>query len=283
MSSEDYVKDDHPDTIVPESHHAASRKKTWSDRRRALIRACTTRDGLVGTYDYASLFTPAIPFVKKRNTRRSTAPPFFGLHDPMPLLLALLLGLQHALAMLAGIISPPILLSSAANLPGDVQNYLVSTALIVCAFLSAIQITRFRLWTSGTITSPSYHVGTGLLSVVGVSFSTIPVATGAFAQMYASGYCPSSAVDGAPLPCPRGYGAILGTQCVCALLEVGMSFVPSRWLKKIFPPLVTGPTVLLIGVALVTTGMEDWAGGSGGCMARPVSGEFSFQVPSFLP
>lgn len=28
--------------------------------------------------------------------------PFFGIHDRMPVVLALLLGLQHALAMLAG-------------------------------------------------------------------------------------------------------------------------------------------------------------------------------------
>jgi xanthine/uracil permease len=33
------------------------------------------------------------------------AAPFFGLNDRMPLLLALLLGFQHALAMLAGVIT----------------------------------------------------------------------------------------------------------------------------------------------------------------------------------
>lgn len=56
------------------------------------------RDGLVGDYDYAFLFKPNLPFMKK--SQRSA--PFFGLNDKMPILLALLLGLQHALAMLAG-------------------------------------------------------------------------------------------------------------------------------------------------------------------------------------
>jgi Permease family len=90
-------------------------------------------------------------------------------------------------------------------------------------------------------------------SVVGTSFATIPVATGAFAQWYANGTCPSDST-GAHLPCPEGYGAVLGTACVCALLEIGLSFMPPKALKKAFPPLVTGPVVLLIGVNLVGTG-----------------------------
>lgn len=43
--------------------------------------------------------------------------------------------------------------------------------------------------------------------------------------MYASGFCPTDA-DGTKLPCPDGYGAILGTQCICALLEIALSFIP---------------------------------------------------------
>lgn len=102
------------------------------------ITDCFFRDGLIGTYDYAFLFKPNLPFMKK--TRR--AAPFFGLHDRMPVFLALLLGFQHALAMLAGVITPPIILSGAAHLTGSQQRYLVSTSLIVCGLLSAIQITR---------------------------------------------------------------------------------------------------------------------------------------------
>ncbi|GIZ43675.1 hypothetical protein CKM354_000689200 [Cercospora kikuchii] len=272
MSSQDYVKDDHPDQIIP----TKTRRQTWSDRRRALIKAFTTREGLIGNYDYAFLFTPNVPFMKR--SRR--AAPFFGLNDHMPVFLALLLGLQHALAMLAGIIAPPIILSGAANFEPEVQNYLVSTALIVCAILSSIQISRFHIW------STPYYLGTGLISVVGVSFSTIPVATGALSQMYQTGYCPTAA-DGTQLPCPRGYGAILGTQCICALLEVGLSFMPPKWLKKIFPPLVTGPTVLLIGVALIRTGMTNWAGGTGDCSSRPESGLYelcpTINAPHPLP
>jgi xanthine/uracil permease len=128
---------------------------------------------LIGDYDYAFLFKPNIPFMKKE--RR--AAPFFGLNDSMPVLLAVLLGFQHTLSMLAGIITPPIILGSAANLDAELTQYLVSTSLIVCGILSSVQITRFHIY--GT----PYYIGTGLISVVGTSFATIPVATGGLAQM----------------------------------------------------------------------------------------------------
>lgn len=129
------------------------------------------------------------------------AAPFFGLNDKMPVMLALLLGFQHALSMLAGVITPPIILSGAggANFPPNLQQYLVSTSLIVCGILSSIQITRFHVYKT------PYYVGTGLISVVGTSFATIPVATGALAQMYATGFCPTDA-NGNKLSCPKGYG-----------------------------------------------------------------------------
>lgn len=199
------------------------------------------------------------------------AAPFFGLNDRMPVLLALLLGFQHALSMLAGVITPPIIIAGqgGANLGSADAQYLVSTSLIVCGILSSIQITRFHIYKS------PYYIGTGLISVVGTSFAIIPVATGAFSQMYATGFCPTDS-SGLKLPCPEGYGAILGTACCCALLEIALSFTKPTILKKIFPPLVTGPTVMLIGISLIESGFQGWAGGAGspGCIDRPTSGPF---------
>lgn len=136
-------EDQAPSQIVPGN---TSGKRTFSDRLQGVKRAFFTRDGLIGDYDYAYLFTPSLPFMK----RRIQAAPFFGLNDKLPILLALLLGLQHSLAMLAGIITPPIILagSSGANLSAEMQQYLVSTALIVSGILSAIQITRFHIYKS---------------------------------------------------------------------------------------------------------------------------------------
>ncbi|KAI1184054.1 purine permease [Nemania serpens] len=245
-------EDQGPSQIVPPT--AAPR--TLANRLNGVKKTFLTRDGLLGDYDYAFLFLPNIPFLRKRRQ----ASPFFGLNDKLPVFLALLLGFQHALAMLAGIITPPIILSGAGgvNLETGLQQYLVSTALIVSGILSMIQITRFHI--RGT----SYFIGTGLISVVGVSFTVIPVAQGAFAQMYANGFCPV-AEDGTKLPCPDAYGALLGTAAVAALIEIVIAFIPPRIMLKIFPPLVTGPTVMLIGINLIQSGFKDWLGGSGPC------------------
>ena len=159
-------EDQGPSQILPQPRRPWSARRLASTARRRFL----TRDGLLGTYDYAFLFTPNLPFVKRPGLRA----PFFGLNDDMPLLLALLLGFQHALAMLAGIITPPLIMGGSAgvNLPLDLQQYLVSTSLIVSGILSTIQITRMHIY--GT----PYYIGTGLISVVGISFTIIPVALG---------------------------------------------------------------------------------------------------------
>ncbi len=72
---------------------------------------------------------PTLPFINKRANRN---PPFYGLDDELPLVLAISSGLQHALAMLAGLITPPIIFASALNLPPDVSAYMVSASLIGC-------------------------------------------------------------------------------------------------------------------------------------------------------
>ncbi|KAJ3563891.1 hypothetical protein NPX13_g8041 [Xylaria arbuscula] len=246
------MDEDHgPSQIVPQ----ATARRSFGDRLQG-VKTFLTREGLFGSYDYAFLFRPNIPFLRKQRL----ASPFFGLNDKLPVFLAILLGFQHALAMLAGVITPPLILGGAAgvNLEVNLQQYLVSTALIVSGILSMIQITRFHI--RGT----PYYIGTGLISVVGVSFTVIPVAEKAFAQMYANGFCPVGD-DGTKLPCPDAYGALLGTAAVAALFEILLAFVPPRLILKVFPPLVTGPTVMLIGISLIESGFEGWLGGSGPC------------------
>lgn len=132
-------EDQGPSQIVPRS----AARRTIVDRLNGVKKTFLTRDGLLGDYDYAFLFRPNIPFLRKRRQ----ASPFFGLNDKLPVFLALLLGFQHALAMLAGIITPPIILSGAGgvNLETGLQQYLVSTALITSGILSLVQITRFHI------------------------------------------------------------------------------------------------------------------------------------------
>ncbi|KAI9284066.1 permease family-domain-containing protein [Umbelopsis sp. AD052] len=248
----------------------AYERKTMSERFQSLKHSVTTRDGWLGDYDYGFLCMPRIPFL----TKRTNTPPFFGLNTNLPILLAIFLGFQHCLAMVSGVVTPSLILSGAGtgnlNLPADYQQYMISSALIVTAIGSAIQITAFRY--------RGFQLGTGLLSVVGTTFTIIPLAQSVFANMYKTGYCPTStAADGTVtnLACPAGYGALLGTSMICSLLPMALSFLPPRTLKKMFPPIVTGTTVFLIGLSLVTAGFQSWGGGAGPCVSRPESGFFS--------
>nr|UJH94504.1 YI31 [Starmerella bombicola] len=220
---------------------------------KSLYRQTCTYDGLIGNdVDYKSMFIPSIPF-----TRFKPKPPrFFAVDEELPLLLSILLGLQHALAMMGGLVSPSLIFASTANLETRDKEYLISAALIGAGFMTLLQVCRFR------IPYTSYFVGTGMISVLGESFSTVSVFTSAVPQMYTSGFCKTDS-DGTKLPCREAYGAFLGTGALCALLEVLLAFVPAKTMKKLFPPLVTGPVVLLVGAALTQSGMEDWAGGSG--------------------
>jgi xanthine/uracil permease len=164
----------------------------------------------------------------------------------------MLCGFQHSLAMLAGIIAPPMILASSLSLPPETQSYLVSASLISSGLLSAIQMSRMpvpidrflRFISAGRwSTQRKYYLGTGLLTVVGTSFSTLTTATGIFASLYANGTCPSTTTpDGITIkgPCPEAYGYLIGTAALCSLLEIILSFVPVRQLRRAFPPLITG-------------------------------------------
>ncbi|KAF8602016.1 xanthine/uracil permease [Ceratobasidium sp. AG-I] len=228
----------------------------------------TTRDGWLGDYDFAWLCTPGLPFGKKKASR---APQFYALDADLPILLAITCGFQHALAMLAGLITPPIIFSSALNLGSDMQAYMISASLIGCGILSLVQMSRLHLWRN-------YHLGTGLITVVGTSFATLSTGFSIFNSLYKNGTCPSiTAADGTVSrgPCPDAYGMLLGTSLICSFLEMGMAFVPPKKLKKIFPPLVTGTVILLIGASLIgESGVLNWGGGSNDCHGRPETGIF---------
>ncbi|SCU98199.1 LADA_0H11276g1_1 [Lachancea dasiensis] len=227
---------------------------------KQFFRKLTTKEGLFGDYDYAFLFTPSYPFRDWISRKRGIEPvqrdqPFFSVYSDIPLFLGFLLGLQHSLAMLAGVITPPIIISSVCNFPTEIQQYLVSASLIVSGIMSCIQITRFH------IPKTPYYIGSGLISVVGTSFATITIIEKAVPVMYKSGFCPTNE-DGTPGPCSAGYGALLATAACCALLEILMSFTPPKVLQKLFPKIVTGPVVLCIAVSLIQSGFNDWVGGS---------------------
>ncbi|KAJ7251896.1 Xanthine/uracil permease [Mycena rebaudengoi] len=235
----------------------------------------STQEGWLGNYDYAWLCMPSWPFSKT-----SHEPPFYALDAELPLVLAIANGLQHALAMLAGLITPPIIFASALNLDSETSSYMISASLIGCGILSLVQLSRIPLF-------GGYYLGTGLISVVGTSFSTLSTANGIFDAMYRDGTCSSTVgADGTITrnACPDAYGKVLGTSLICSFLEIFMAFIPARVLKRTFPPLVTGTVVLLIGASFIgDSGALNWGGGANSCQTFPTSGIFQLCPTIFAP
>jgi len=149
--------------------------------------------------------------------------------------------------MIGGLIVPPFVVMKFSVNIADVklQQYAIAASLIIsglCTILNCVQI---------PIPGTKFVLGTGMLSVIGTSFGFLPVYEAAIAAMKTDG------VDG-----EDAYGKMLGTTMVCCLFEIVLSFVPKGALRKLFPPIVTGPAVMLIGAGLTGTGMKYWGGGA---------------------
>eukprot|EP00891_Asterochloris_glomerata_P005932 jgi/Astpho2/5932/Aster-02419 len=203
--------------------------------------AAKAKSVIIGHYDWKSLCTPYWPWCRKE---AAPGPQFFPVDEKLSISVAAVMGLQHALAMCGGIITPPILVSAAAK-DIHIQQYLVSSALIFSGICTFLHVLGFRFGNTG------YQWGTGIISVIGISFTFINVTIQSMSNMMKAGDTWSEA-----------YSRILGTLLVCAWLTVALSFMPPKLLRRIFPPLVTGSTIFLIGAGLIGTGLQDWGGGS---------------------
>lgn len=155
---------------------------------------------------------------------------FYGLDDKTSVATSALCGLQHVLAMFVGIITPPLIIAGALGVSIAETGFLVSMALFTSGVTTFIQVRRFGPF------------GSGLLSVQGTSFTFVPLAIQA------------GATGGIPL--------ILGLTLAGSPLEMILSrFI--GFARRLFPPIVTGSVVLLIGMSLIRVGFTDMAGGYG--------------------
>ncbi|KAG9517135.1 putative purine permease, partial [Aureobasidium melanogenum] len=228
----------------------------FKQRCQQLANYVFSKEGWLGDYDYLYLITPNLPPFNRKYKNYAT--PFYGLNDRVPILLTLILGFQHALTMIGSIVSPPLALAGGAfYLSSAETSYMVSAAFITTGVATAIQVTRFHI--KGT----PFYIGTGLLSVVGPTFDIIAIAITYSENRYKNGSCPTAA-DGTQLPCPEAWGAVLGTMLCTVWVQILMSLVPPRLLNRVFPKIVTGSLLLLVGVYLVSNGMQNW-GGSSNC------------------
>ena len=148
--------------------------------------------------------------------------------DRPPLREAVPLGFQHLVAMLLGNITPPLLVAGALSLSG------ADTALLMQAvfFMAGIAILVQAY--------PIGPVGGRIPVIMGTSIAFV---TGII-------------VIG------REYGlaAVFGACLVASVVEILLGFSIRR-LRTLFPPLVNGIVVMLIGLTLIPVGMDYAAGG----------------------
>lgn len=146
-----------------------------------------------------------------------------------PFGLTLLLALQHLLAALGGIIAVPLVIGNVLKLPTPDTIVLVNAALLVSGIVTIIQCRGIG------------PIGLRLPSVMGTSFTFVAAAL-------AIGFS------------EHGVAGILGASLVGSLVMViGSFFMP--YVRKLFPPVVTGVVVMMIGLSLIPVAVDWFAGG----------------------
>jgi NCS2 family nucleobase:cation symporter-2/xanthine permease XanP len=132
--------------------------------------------------------------------------------------------------MFVGIITPPLIIAAGLGLSHEQTAFFVSMALFASGISTITQVMRVG------------PVGTGLLSVQGTSFTFLGPAQAA------------GAVGGIPL--------MLGMSILAAPVEIVLSFCLG-FARRLFAPVVTGTSVMMIGFSLIHVGMTNFAGGFG--------------------
>lgn len=184
----------------------------------------------------------------------------FGLEDNPPFRTSLLVALQHVCVIFVPSVTPAILIGRALNLDAASISYIIGMTLLVAGFATFVQARQFG------------PIGSGLLSIQGPSFAFLPAIFAVIESSNASGRSPQEAL-----------ALILGLGFFGSFIQI----VLSRFLhfaQVIFPPVVTGTAVALIGLTLIRFGMFDMAGGE----AAQAAGDFgalkywAISIPTFL-
>ena len=163
---------------------------------------------------------------------------------PTPRLLAL--GLQHVLVMYAGAVAVPLIIGRALKLPPEDVAFLISADLFACGIATLVQCIGFP------------GVGIRLPVMMGVTFASVG---------------PMLSMAAAP---DIGLLGIYGSVIAAGIFAIVAAPFISR-LLPLFPPVVTGTIILVIGISLMRVGIN-WAGGGLPTLTKVVDG-----VPGAFP
>ncbi|MCS0503920.1 nucleobase:cation symporter-2 family protein [Ancylobacter mangrovi] len=151
------------------------------------------------------------------------------------------LGLQHVLVMYAGAVAVPLIVGRALKLAPEDVAFLISADLFTCGIATLIQSIGFP------------GVGIRLPVMMGVTFASV-------------GPMLSIATTG-----DIGILGIYGAVIAAGIFGIVIAPFVSR-LLPLFPPVVTGTIIMVIGISLMRVGIN-WAGGGLPTLTRVVDGE----------
>jgi NCS2 family nucleobase:cation symporter-2 len=140
-----------------------------------------------------------------------------------------ILGLQHVLVMYAGAVAVPLILGSALKLPKEQVALLINADLFACGIATLVQ--SIGIW----------KFGIRMPVMMGVTFASV-------GPMIALGTNPDLGLLGI-------YGSVIGAGIVGILIAP----LVSR-LLPLFPAVVTGTIITVIGISLMRVGIN-WAAG----------------------
>lgn len=142
----------------------------------------------------------------------------------------ILFGMQHIFAAFGGIIVVPLVISSALGFDAKTGTALISASILAAGIATIIQSKGVG------------PVGSKVACIMGTDFTFV---------------APSITVGSV-----LGLPGIIGATILGSIFEVVLSYF-IRPLIKLFPPIVTGTVVCLIGLTLIPTSIDWAAGGSG--------------------
>ncbi len=163
---------------------------------------------------------------------------------PVPKLLTL--GLQHVLVMYAGAVAVPLILGRALKLPPQDVAFLISADLFACGLATLVQCIGFP------------GVGIRLPVMMGVTFASV-------GPMLSMAAAPDVGLLGI-------YGSVIAAGIFGVIVAPFMG-----QMLRLFPPVVTGTVILVIGISLMRVGIN-WAGGGLPTLTKVVDG-----VPGAFP
>lgn len=163
--------------------------------------------------------------------KHTSADALFRLDGLPPAGPAVSLALQHLVAMIVGCVTPAIIIANAAGLNQGDRVVLIQASLVMSAVSTLLQFYPV-----------AGRLGSGLPVVMGVSFAYVP------SMQAAAG--------------SGGVAAIAGAMVVGGAVA-GLAGLFIRYIRPLFPPVITGTVVFTIGLSLYPTAINYMAGGAG--------------------